>query len=184
MRRTLLLITLVVAGSLLAQGQTNAKPSGEIQTGHGTLLSRCRDSRLSVKHLTEFDDAAMGGVRSAKYAFTNKGYSPCTLKGYPRFELANRFGQAVPGGRAVNTAQMPGESEPHPPELVTLDSGSTAWFEINYNSGGAGHVGRPCRTYPKVRITAPGTTRRFVLRDPIQSCRRVQVSSVRSGMPG
>src|SRR5205807_4343347 len=46
-----------------------------------------------------------------------------------------------------------------------------------------GHEVKPFPTYPKVNITAPGTTRAFVLRSEIQPCRGtdVEVSPVRSG---
>jgi len=45
-----------------------------------------------------------------------------------------------------------------------LDPGTTAWFiHLNYNSGGAGHIGKPpARTYPKLKISAaPHTSSRF-----------------------
>ena len=45
-------------------------------------------------------------------------------------------------------------------------------------AGGAGRVGKPCPTYPRVRITAPGHRRGLVLREPIQLCGEVEVSPV------
>ena len=122
-------------------------------------------------------DAAMGGVRETPYTFTNISSSACTLDGYPALELLNQKGMVV--RRA--TKQKSGE----PTAVVTLDPGKTAWFNLNYNSGGAGHMGKPCPTYPKLKIIAPGTTRAFVLRSGVQSCPRtdLQVSAIQSGVP-
>ena len=173
----LLLLTLIASASTLVLGQTNPAHIGYIQTD---MSSACRGGQLSVRHVS--DDAAMGGLRQIDYAFTNTSSSPCTLSGYPRFELLNRSGQPRRGGRAVNREQLPGMEENQSPQLVTLAPGQTAWFRVHHNSGGAGYVGKPCPTSPKVRITAPGIRRGFILREEIQSCREVEISSVRSGL--
>jgi len=141
----------------------------------------CRDQDLSVRHVT--DDAAMGGQRTIEYAFKNTSSSPCTLNGYPGFELLDKSGKVRPGGRAIKSQQLPGDEAKQLPKLVTIDAGKAAEFRVYYNSGGAGYVGKPCPLSRKVRITAPGTTRHFVLRDQIRSCRSVEVSAVRSESP-
>jgi len=122
-------------------------------------------------------DAAMGGVRETPYIFTNVSSSACSLDGYPIVELLNRRGAVV--RRASK------QKSDEPAATATLAPGKTAEFNLYYNSGGAGHMGKPCPTYPKVRILAPGMTKAFVLRSEIQSCPRTdfQVSSVRSGTP-
>ncbi len=122
-------------------------------------------------------DAAMGGVRATPYIFTNISSSACTLDGYPALELLNQRGAVI--RRATK------EKSDEPNTTATLEPGKTAWFNLDYNSGGAGHMGKPCPTYPKLRIVVPGTTRAFVLRSGVQSCPRteLEVSSVRSGMP-
>ena len=122
-------------------------------------------------------DAAMGGVRETPYIFTNVSSSACTLDGYPVLELLNQKGVVVRRATKQNS------DEPKAP--VILDPGKTAWFNLDYNSGGAGYMGKPCPTYPKVKIVAPGTTRAFVLSSEIQSCPRtdLQVSSIQSGSP-
>lgn len=183
MRRTLLLIALLIAASSLALGQTNVHTIRYVQTDNSSASTQCRGEQLSVRHLDN-DDAAMGGYRSEDFAFTNTSSSPCTLRGYPRFELLNRAGRPVRGGRAVNSDKLPAQEESQSPQLAALEPGKTAWFQIVYNSGGAGHMGKPCPTSPKVKITAPGTTRGFILRDEIQACKnRVEISPVRNGMP-
>lgn len=122
-------------------------------------------------------DAAMGGVRETPYTFTNISSSACALDGYPALELLNQKGMVV--RRATK------QTSDEPRAAVILDPGKTAWFNVNYNSGGAGYMGKPCPTYPKLKIIAPGTTRPFVLRSGIQSCPRtdLQVSAIQSGAP-
>ena len=122
-------------------------------------------------------DAAMGGVRVTPYIFTNISSSACTLDGYPALELLNQRGAVI--RRATK------QKSDEPNAAAPLEPGKTAWFNLNYNSGGAGHMGKPCPTYPKLKIVAPGTTRAFVLRSDVQSCPRtdLEVSSVRSGTP-
>ena len=122
-------------------------------------------------------DAAMGGVRETPYIFTNISSSACTLDGYPAVALLNQKGAVV--RRATK------QKSDEPSAAATLEPGKTAWFNLNYNSGGAGHMGKPCPAHPKTRIMAPGTTRPFVLRSGITSCARTQfeVTSLRSGMP-
>jgi hypothetical protein len=126
------------------------------------------------------EDAAMGGHNTIDYAFKNKSATPCTIKGYPRFELLDKSGAVRPHGRAINSQQLPGEEAKQPPRLVTIEPGKEAGFRVYYNSGGAGHIGKPCPVSRKVRITPPGTTRPFILSESIKSCGEVQVSAVRS----
>ena len=176
MRRTILLLTLIAVASSLALGQTNVNNSGQNHKSRAT--TQCLRESLSVKEGET--DAAMGGVRSTPFTLTNNSSAPCTLKGYPRFEVLNSQGRVV--RRAVDKEEVPGDSQQGPPQLVTIEPGKTAWFSLYYNSGGAGHVGKPCPTYHKIKIAAPGTTRAFVLRSEIQPCRGIQieVSPVRS----
>ena len=131
----------------------------------------CGDGQLSVRKTSE--DAAMGGARMNEYTFTNTSARLCTLKGSPRFEVLNASGRAIRRGRAAAA----GDAE-HRPDLVAIEPGKSATFSVTYNAGGAGRVGKPCPTYPKVRITAPGHRRGLVLREPIQLCGEVEVSPV------
>jgi hypothetical protein len=125
----------------------------------------------------------MGGVRSVEYAFKNSSTSPCSMNGYPRFELLTRSGARVGKIRVVNSQQFPGDEEKQLPALVSLEPGKEAWFHIYFNTGGAGYVGKPCPAAARVRITAPGATKGVILRDQIQSCSSVQVSVVQAGPP-
>lgn len=116
------------------------------------------------------------------FAFKNTSRLPCTLKGYPRFELLDRSGRPARRGRAVHNAQLASDDgQDQIPQLVTLAPGKTAWFRFHFNEGGAGRIGKPCPTYPKIKITAPGTKRDFILREGIVSCSELEVSAVQSG---
>jgi Protein of unknown function (DUF4232) len=157
------------------------KDKGKQDSAHGESLAvaLCLDSQLSVRHVSE--DAAMGGVRTTTYAFANDSSVPCALKGYPRFEVLNKSGRTVRGGRAANGLTMMGDEFQKPPQAVMIEPGQTATFLVYYNAGGAGHTGKPCPTYHKVRINAPGNKRGFVLREDMQLCGRLEVSPV--GLP-
>jgi hypothetical protein len=137
--------------------------------------ARCRREDLSVKEGET--DAAMGGVRQTPYIFTNISSSPCTLEGYPSVELLS------PKGTVVRRSTK--QESDSAVAVGTIESGKTAWFNLNYNSGGAGHMGKPCPTYPKIRIVMPGVGRALVLRSAITSCPRTnfEVTSIQSGQP-
>jgi hypothetical protein len=122
-------------------------------------------------------DAAMGGVRATPYIFTNVTSSACTLNGYPIVELLNRR------GAVVRRASKQKSNEPA--ATATVAPGETAEFNLYYNSGGAGYMGKPCPTYHKIKITAPGVAHPFVLRTDIQACVKTnfEVSSVSAGAP-
>jgi hypothetical protein len=175
MRLTFLPLLVIAVAAVTASAQPDSRTT--IYKGPVRTALPCRDSDLSVRHVTE--DAAMGGVNTIDYAFKNKSSSSCTLIGYPRFELLDKTGNVRPRGRAINTRQMFGEEMKYTPQPVTIFPGTEAGFRVYYNSGGAGYLGKPCPVFAKVRITAPGTTRRFILREQIRSCGRVEVYAIR-----
>lgn len=173
MRGTVFLLALIVAALPTAFRQ----PRQVDYDSPPAPIGPCRGEDLSVRHVT--DDAAMGGLRTIDYAFKNKSSASCTLKGYPRYELLDKSGVVRPHGRATGSPQLPVDDAAYPPQLVTIAPGKEAGFRVYYNSGGAGYVGKPCPVSRRVRIAAPGTTRRFVLREDISLCGGLQVSGVR-----
>lgn len=179
MRGALLSLTLIAAASSTAMSQTNPTFINYIGIPVQVALAPCRGENLSVRHVTE--DAAMGGLNTIEYAFKNNSSSPCTLKGYPHYELLDKSGKLRPRGRAINSQQLPSDEAKQPPQLVTIEPGKEAWFGVYYNSGGAGYMGNPCPVSRRVKIVAPGTTKSFSLKENITSCSTVQVSPVRSG---
>ena len=138
-------------------------------------VPRCRREDLSIKEGET--DAAMGGVRVTPYILTNTSSSACTLDGYPSVELLN--------GRGAVVKRSTQQKSDEPVSLVLVETGKTAWFSLNYNSGGAGYMGRPCPTYNKIRIRISGVTSPVVFRSSIQTCPRTdfQVTSIQSGAP-
>lgn len=182
MRVIVLLLTLMAGAPTPVTVQTRVRGTNHFRSAVPVTSAICRGADLSVRHVTE--EAAMGGHNTIDYAFKNDSASPCTLMGYPRFELLDKSGKVRPRGRAINSQQLPGDEAKKPPQLVTIEPGKEAWFRVYYNSGGAGYVGKPCPVSRMVWMSAPATTRSFVLPEKITSCRSVKVSAVRSGPPG
>jgi len=195
MRRTFLLLGLMLGVSPVAISQVaptrppiqppsvsspTSAPSSSSPIAPAPMTLRaalCRGVDLSVRHVSE--DAAMGGENLIVYALRNNSSTPCTLRGYPRYELLDKRGQLT--ARAINSRQLPGDDTRLMPQLVTVEPGNEAWFRVHYNSGGAGYTGKPCPVTPKVRVFAPATARPFVMKEEITSCRKVEVSAVRGG---
>ncbi len=189
MRRIVFLLRLMAAASCVAMGQS--VPNRSIAPSAPTTSSRiepprlplasgqCRGADLSVRQV--YDNAAMGGEHLMLYAWRNNSSMPCTLKGYPRYELLDKLGAVRPRGRAINSKQLPGDEALMPAQLMTIAPGTEAWFRVHYNSGGAGYLGKPCPVSRKVKIVAPGTARAFMVKEDISSCGKVEVSAVRSG---
>lgn len=179
MRGTILFTILVIASSTAVQSQTDHKRDHSINGVINIKAAPCRGAGLSVHFVN--DDAAMGGVHVATFAFKNESASPCTLMGYPGFRLLNRAGRVLRHGRAINSQQLPGDEAKMPPQLITIGPGKEAGFRVYFNTGGAGYMGKPCPMSRKVWISAPGSTKSFLLMQEIQSCTVVKVSSIRSG---
>jgi hypothetical protein len=134
-------------------------------------------ARADLKIKEGETDAAMGGVRRTPFILTNAASSACSLEGYPGVELLNKAGAVVK--RATK------QKSEDPIRAVTLEPGKTAWFALNYNAGGAGYTGKPCPTYARLRVTAPGAKTPFVVRSEIQSCGRtdLEVTPITGGTP-
>jgi len=172
-----ILLTRLAVAAPVAAGQPNIKGIAYARSVNVGGFAPCRGEDLSVRHVS--DDAAMGGHNLIDYALRNNSSSPCTLIGYPRFELLDKAGKARRHGRAVNSQQLPGDETHEAPQLIALEPGKEAGFRVYYNNGGAGYMEKPCPLSQRVRIKAPGTRRSFVLREEIRSCRSVLVSAVR-----
>ncbi|MDX6693573.1 MAG: hypothetical protein QOF02_1176 [Blastocatellia bacterium] len=172
------LLLAFIALSMLFVHNAAAQVKQDFAHDTGLAAARCLDNQLSLSH--DGEDAAMGGLRSMQFFFTNISSTPCALKGYPRFELLNKSGGLVRGGRAANGLTRMGDEFKEAPQLVTIEPGNKATFWIDYHARGAGSMGKPCPTYRRFRITAPGTKRVFVQRDAIEVCSGLEVSPVRS----
>ena len=169
MRQTILTITLLMASASLAQGQAVLQ-----KTGHGINLAthRCMGWQLSAKH--ESEDAG-AGQRDVTYSFTNQGPAPCTLRGFPKFTLLNRWGHPMSGQSITHMSESV--------TTVTLAPSGKAFFNIHYSA--CSTVGTPpCRFSSRVRIKAPRTSHYFRIRDRLDPFQlSVQVSPVKSNAP-
>lgn len=131
--------------------------------GESSAPAQCRNDQLSLQ--PEFE-AAMGQLRHFRFFLTNTSSSPCTLMGYPRFEMFNRSRRSARSIRAADVGR-------DPPRLVTIEPGKTATFLISYTARHEDEpTGKPCPTYRRFRVTAPGTTRVFIqsYSHPIEVC--------------
>ncbi len=143
-----------------------------------TAPAPCMANQLSVSRVS--DDAGVGN-RAVNFAFTNTSPTPCTLNGYPGFTPLDRRGRPMRGVRVVQSDATYFQPEQAAQE-VTLEPGKTAWFQIAYTA--VQSTPRKCAASAKVRITAPGTKRVFLLREEITPCQHtVTVTPVRSGLP-
>jgi hypothetical protein len=140
--------------------------------------SPCLANQLSVSRVS--DDAGVGN-RAVNFAFTNTSPTPCTLSGYPGFTPLDRRGRPMRGVRVTQSDATYFQPE-QPAQEVTLEPGKTAWFQIAYTA--VQSTPRKCPSSVKVKITAPGTKRVFLLREEITPCQHtVTVTPVRSGLP-
>ncbi|MFN2577242.1 MAG: DUF4232 domain-containing protein [Pyrinomonadaceae bacterium] len=170
--------SLAVVGSAPAGMSMRHEISSANGFGNGPAQTRVRPClREDLKIKEGETDAAMGGVRVTPYIFTNVSSSACTLIGYPALDLLSHTGAVV---RRATRQKLD-----RPDSAATLEPGKTGWFNLHYNSGGAGRVGRPCPSYQKLRVTAPRLARPFILRTDIQTCAKTdfEVNPISSGMP-
>ena len=152
---------------------------------HKMSLSNCTGAQLSL--VGDEGDSDIGGKRYWNYVFTNISSRPCVLRGYPTFTLLNRSGRTYRGLGVEYTNDYPNSATQalgKRSRSVTLQPGKKAWFQIYYNDGMALEHTKPYPVIHRVRITAPHTTRRFVLKGDLHVCCSVQVSSLRKGSPG
>jgi len=166
---------MIISFAIAALAGTQTGPRFEaLGTVTRSAVPTCRREALSIKEGET--DAAMGGVRQTPYTLTNTSATACTLAGYPSIELLNRQGKVV-----RRSTKQKGEDV----VSVTIEPGKTAWFNLNFNAGGAGYMGKPCPTYKIMKIVAPGAGRAIVLRTAITSCSgsNFEVSQVYAGLP-
>jgi hypothetical protein len=174
MRQTILWVTLIIASSSLSWSQAGVKNVGYDQRYNRSASARCTGADLSLNRVS--DDAG-AGQRGVVFAFTNISSSSCTLSGYPAFIMLNKAGLPLRGAHVSKDAG--------PAQVVTLAPGGKAWFSITYSACGVGGAGVRCPMSAKVRITAPGTRRAFVLREQLDPYRgRIYVTPVESKNPG
>jgi hypothetical protein len=145
----------------------------EVKRSSVMATPTCSRANLTLRFIDT--DAAMGGVRSSGYAFKNNGTSTCSLTGFPTLQLLNKAGNPM-GTKKIHNAE-------ETPAAVELPAGGEAFFHVDFNEGGAGHVGPPCPASTKVKITAPGTTAPFVRKDAISLCGDVTVSALSATAP-
>lgn len=137
--------------------------------------AQCGDGQLSLTEWWGYVD--MGPMRYLEVILTNTSASPCTLNGYPSFEFVNRAGRPV---RAAKRVTAPGGFSVSP-RTVTIEPGKTARFFVHYLARYDEARERPCPTYRRFRVIAPGTKRvlgRRHRRHAVEVCSGLEVTPV------
>ena len=137
----------------------------------------CSGNQLSLKEVES--EGSMGGHVIENFVFTNISSSSCTLSGYPTFVLLDKAGKVMRGVKMIYTDG----SEDSKPEVVTIKPKETAYFNIFYSTGFGYDLKKSPPSSAKIKITAPKTTKAFVLKGEISAYKEIQVSSIRSGLP-
>ena len=161
--------------SMLFAHDAHAQSGRAFTQDDASAPAQCGDGQLSLSEWWEF--VSMGSMRYIEVIFTNTSASPCTLNGYPSFEFLNKAGRPV---RAANRVTSPGGFSLSP-RSVTIEPGKTARFFVHYLGRYDETRGKPCPTYRRFRVTAPGTKRVFVQRlrwHAVEVCSGLEVSPV------
>ena len=99
------------------------------------------------------------------------------MSGHPRFELLDGRGRAI---------QVAKPQDNNPAQLATLPAGGKAYFDFQFNTGGAGYdPPLKCPTFHKVRVTISHIPKGFVVADDVESCfrNRLTVTAIYTGPP-
>jgi hypothetical protein len=113
--------------------------------------STCQTSQLSI--VQGQVGGAMGHVGIAASAFQNISTTTCTLQGYPKLQMIDAAGSAVPT-HVINGTSYTVVSRPD--DVVVLSPGAQAMFDIGYSSQ-TGYGNAVCPTSAQVQITPPGS---------------------------
>lgn len=128
----------------------------------------------------------MGGKRYGNFVFTNTSDKTCTLSGFPKLALLDRYGKALRGIEIKYENGFVSRDTPEDVEIgaaVTLKPRQTARFQIFYNDGMAMEEKKPFPVVAKVKVSAPNDAREFILESEFRVCCGVRVSSVWSDPP-
>lgn len=168
--------------STLFAHHAQAQVQQTLTQGKTSAPAQCSDKQLSLQNTGEV--VSMGSMRFTEFIFTNISSSPCTLSGYPRFQFLIKSGRPAHGGLAANGETFQSLYSV-PPELrvttVIIEPGKKAKFVINYLARYDEDREKPCPTYRKAWVTAPGIKRVFVQRFGrygIEVCSGLKVSPV------
>ena len=142
----------------------------------------CETSQLHV--WVTHTDAGAGSIHGY-FAFTNRGPSSCTLRGWPTV-VAFRTGASTTAVRA-SYGPLAGYAKPvHGVPVVRLRPGSTAVAGFAVADHGAGATGACPPAFDQLRVTPPGNTVSTLIRSwrlsymghRIPACSPIQVTQV------
>jgi hypothetical protein len=134
--------------------QSNNVPPTPISTSASPTTvanTTCLSNQLSI--VRGQDTAAMGHIGIGASAFQNISTTTCTLKGYPKLQMIDAAGSAIPT-HVINGTSYTVVSRPD--DLVVLAPGARVMFDIGYSSR-TGYGTAVCPTSAQVQITPPGS---------------------------
>lgn len=147
--------------------------------------SSVRDCAAANLDVAEVGADAIGNNRIVKLSFVNAGSESCTLGGYPDIALLDEHGRPV--GRLVvektsatsltamtsSGPALPAAAGATPPAVV-LPAHGEAYFQVGWTTG------EGCPTISQIVISAPNTTKSFLISHPLVVCSgKIRVTSLR-----
>jgi hypothetical protein len=109
---------------------------------------------------------ARGGVAMgmviADFALINEGTQACSLEGYPRLQMLDRFGHDVATLERQALIGSPGAGVA---KAVTIQPRGRAYFSVSYEDQ-TGFGDAVCPRARMLSIRAPGVSRAVILRGP------------------
>jgi hypothetical protein len=158
------------------QGGTPAStPVPDPSAAIGAGVPACRGPQLTLS--AQGSDAGAGG-RGVTLSLSNVGTRVCSLTGHPGLALIDGAGKRLADVRADQVVDAAGR----PPEVVVLQPGGKAWFDVRWTVVPDQTQGeRPCPAVARLRVTAPGDTSPVSLDQAMAPCNgRVRITTVRA----
>jgi hypothetical protein len=158
--------------------QSNNVPPTPISTSASptTVASAtCLSNQLSI--VRGQDGAALGHVGIGASAFQNISATACTLQGYPKMQMIDAAGSAIPT-HVINGTSYTVVSRPD--DLVVLAPGAQALFDIGFSSK-TGYGTAVCPTSAQIEITPPGSDKSITVPWKLQPYGGPTIAKLRCG---
>jgi Protein of unknown function (DUF4232) len=126
----------------------------------------CQPSQL---HLAVAGGTGAAGTLTTTVSMTNTSSSTCTMQGYPGMQLLSSSGTPIPTTVVRGQTHFPNPSANAAPSLVSLATGATARFSMQYSDVPVGGEAT-CPSSSKAEITPPTDTAFAVMTLSITAC--------------
>jgi hypothetical protein len=181
---------------LHGRGGTNPNAPYVVLDRRPTLVTRsipdasggAPDCNAGDLDVAEVGADANGSDRIVKLSFVNIGANACRLGGYPEIALLNDKGRPVGSLDVVRssatsltavTAPAAAAASETTPAAVLLPAHGEAYFQVGWTTG------EGCPTVSEIVISAPNTTKSFLISHPLVVCSgKIRVTSVHPNEQG